>query len=298
MIFVRDVDKLVDAQELVEDIATALRARRQVLPRKALEIGSVWFAPMTAYVEGMGIGAKLVGIYPRGRPPVKALAALIDVDTGEPLVLADGTKLTAWRTAAASALAAKLLGASPDTLGVIGAGLQAEYHIKVFKEVFKPSRVLVYSRSRARELAAKIGADAASLDEALRADVVVSATNSREPVVRGQSLRPGALVISVGAPRPVRELDDVVKARAKCAVVDSPEAPEETDDVAGVELVLLEDLVAGRGSCRRGDIALYKSVGYAPFDVAALYHIYKRLSPSLPGVIDLSIDPVITNYRD
>lgn len=281
MIFVQDVDELVNAAELVEDIAAALRARKQVLPRRALEFGGVWFAPMAAYVEGMGIGAKLVGIYPRAQPPVKALAALIDAETGEPLVLADGTRLTAWRTAAASALAARLLGTSPEVLGVIGAGLQAEYHIRVFRELFKPPRVLVYSRSRAKELAARLGAEAAGLEEALKADVVIAATNSREPVVRGSELRRGALVISVGAPRPVRELDDVVKARAKCAVVDSPEAPEETDDAMGVELVLLEDLVVGKAVCRRGDVMLYKSVGYAPFDVAALYHLYKRVRGQL-----------------
>ena len=276
MLLVQNVDELVDPAGLVEDIAAALRARRQVLPRRALEFGGVWFAPMAAYVEGMGLGAKLVGIYPNARPPVKALAVLIDVNTGDPLVVADGTKLTGWRTAAASALAAKLLGASPDVLGVIGAGLQAEYHVRLFKEIFKPSRIFIYSRSRAGELASRLGAEVAGLDDVLKADVVIAATNSREPVVRGSELRQGALVISVGAPRPVRELDDAVRARARCAVVDSPEAPEETDDVAGMELVLLEDLVSGRRVCHRGEVALYKSVGYAVFDVAAVYHLYKR----------------------
>ncbi|MGC8583283.1 MAG: ornithine cyclodeaminase family protein [Thermoproteus sp.] len=284
MIFVPDVDRAVDAAALVEDIAAALRARKHVLPRRALEFGGVWFAPMAAYVEGMGIGAKLVGIYPGGRPPVRALAVLIDPHSGEPLALADATRLTGWRTAAASALAARLLGASVDVVGVVGAGVQAEYHIRVFREVFKPSRIVVYSRSRAAELASRLGVEAAGIDEVLRADVVIAATDSREPVVRGASLRPGSLVVSVGAPRPVRELDDAVRARARCAVVDSPEAPEETDDVAGLELVLLEDLVSGRAACRKGEISLYKSVGYAPFDVAAIYHVYRRAREAGLGV--------------
>jgi len=284
MLFIPDVDRLVDPAALVEDIAAALRAGGRVLPRRALEFGGVWFAPMAAYVEGMGIGAKLVGIYPEARPSVRALAVLIDARSGEPLAVADGTRLTGWRTAAASALAAKLLGARADFVGVIGAGVQAEYHIRVFREVLKPSRIAVYSRSRAAELASRLGVEVAGLEDVLRADVVVAATNSREPVVRGASLAPGSLVISVGAPRPVRELDDAVRARAKCAVVDSPEAPEETDDVAGLELVPLGDLVSGRGLCRRGEIALYKSVGYAPFDVAAVYHVYRRARELGAGV--------------
>ncbi|MEL9990437.1 MAG: ornithine cyclodeaminase family protein [Thermoproteus sp.] len=276
MLLLKDVDSLVDPAGLVEDIKAALTAPKKVLPRRALEHQGLWFAPMAAYVEGMGIGAKLVGIYPKARPPVKAISALIDVENGEVLAIADGTKLTGWRTAAASALAVRLLGARPDIIGVIGAGVQAEHHVRVFREVFKPSRILVYSRSRAVEFAKRLGVETATLEEVHRADLVIAATNSKEPVVFGRLLRPGAAVVSVGAPKPVRELDEEVKRRARCAVADSPEAREETDDLSGLDVVLLEDLASGRGECQRGEIALYKSVGYAPFDTAAVFHIYKR----------------------
>ncbi|MEZ0248327.1 MAG: ornithine cyclodeaminase family protein [Thermoproteus sp.] len=276
MFLLRDVDSLVDAAGLVEDIMAALRAPKKVLPRRALEHQGLWFAPMAAYVEGMGIGAKLVGIYPKARPPVKAISALIDVESGEVLAVADGTKLTGWRTAAASALAVRLLGARPDVVGVIGAGVQAEYHVRVFREVFRPSRILVYSKSRAADFARRLGVEAAALEEVHRADLVIAATNSREPVVSGRLLRPGAVVVSVGAPKPVRELDEETKRRARCAVADSPEAREETDDLSGLDVVLLEDLASSRGECRRGELALYKSVGYAPFDTAAVFHVYRR----------------------
>jgi alanine dehydrogenase len=273
---VLNVDSAVDPRRLVDDIERALRAKHLVLPRRALTIGNVWFAPMASYVEGMGIGVKLVGIYPSASPPVKALAALIDPNTGEVLALADATKLTGWRTAAASALALRLIGVRPKVIGVVGAGVQAQYHIRVFREVFAPESIMLYSRSRAKEVAGMLGVKYAGLDEVLSADVVIAATNSAEPVVKGAKLGRGSAVISVGAPRPVRELDEDVKRRAGCALVDSPEAVEETDDVAGVEAVPLEDLLAGRRSCAFKEIALYKSVGYAPFDTAAVYHLYTR----------------------
>lgn len=276
MKLVFDVDSAVDPKGLVGDVEKALKARHIVLPRRALTIGDVWFAPMASYVEGMGIGVKLVGIYPSASPSVRALAALIDPSTGDVLALADATKLTGWRTAAASALALRLMGVRPKVVGVVGAGVQAQYHIRVFREVFAPESILIYSRSRARDVAGALGAKYAELDEVLSADVVIAATNSKEPVVRGAKLKQGSAVISVGAPKPVRELDEDVKRRAGCALVDSPEAAEETDDVAGIEAVPLEDVLAGRRSCAFKEIALYKSVGYAPFDTAAIYHVYAR----------------------
>lgn len=276
MRIILSVDGSVDPRELVADIEKALRAKHVVLPRRALAVGGVWFAPMAAWVEGMGIGVKLVGIFPSAQPPVKALAVLFDERSGEALAAADATRLTGWRTAAASVLAVEAAGVRPRSIGVIGAGIQAEYHVRAFEAVFRPHEVLIYSRRRAGELAGRLGARVASLEEVHRADVVIAATNSEKPVVRGSLLRPGSMAVSVGAPKPVRELDEEVKRRARCALIDSPEAAEETDDLAGLEAAVpLEDALAGR-RCEWGDIRLYKSVGYAPFDVAAIYHVYKR----------------------
>ncbi|CCC82683.1 ornithine cyclodeaminase family protein [Thermoproteus tenax] len=276
MLLIEDVDSLVDPAKLVEDIAVALKAERVVLPRRALQVSGLWFAPMAAYVRGMGLGAKLVGIFPRGSPPVRALSVLFDAETGEILAAADGTKLTGWRTAAASALAARLLGVTEGAIvGIIGAGVQAEYHARVFRALFKPSKIFIYSRRRAAELAGRLGLVQAPLEAVMTAEVIIAATNSQEPVIKGALLRRDAVVISVGAPRPVRELDEDTKRRASCALIDSPEAAEETDDVAGLKTTTLESALSGAEICR-GEIKLYKSVGYAPFDVAAIYHVYRR----------------------
>jgi len=270
-----NIDPLADPGEAVEAIKRGYLAEAKFLPRQALTVGDVWFAPMVAHMGGK-IAVKLVGIYPRARPTVKAVVMVIDPERGSPLALINGTQLTGWRTAAASAVAARAMGAEPKTIGIVGAGLQAEYHLRVFKALYPGADFLVYNRSeaRARELAAKYGAITASRETVLKGDLIIAATSATTPVVLGQEVRAGAVVISIGAPRPVRELDDEVKRRAGCMLVDNPHAAEESDDVAP-KWVYMGDFLRG-ARCDFGEVKVYKSVGNPLFDVAmALYVVEK-----------------------
>ncbi len=274
MLLLPNIDPLVDPAEAVEAIRRAYFADAVFLPRQALTVGETWFAPMVGYMANAGIAVKLVGIYPKGIPRVKAVVLVFDPERGTPLALINGTQLTGWRTAAASAVAAKAMGAEPKEVGIIGAGLQGEYHLRVFKTLYPSARFKIFNKTeeKAKEMSRKYGVVATTLAEVLESDLVISATTSRSPVVR--EVRSGAVVISVGAPRPVRELDDEVKRRAGCMLVDNPHAAEESDDV-GDRWVYIGDFLKG-AECRFGEVKVYKSVGNPLFDVAMAQYVLER----------------------
>jgi alanine dehydrogenase len=277
-----NIDPLVDPAEAVEAIKKAYFADAVFLPRQALTVGETWFAPMVGYMAEAGVAVKLVGIYPRGVPRVRAVVLVFDPERGTPLALINGTQLTGWRTAAASAVAAKAMGAEPKEVGIIGAGLQVEYHLRVFRSLYPNAHFKIFdvAEERAREVARRHGAVAVSLAEALGSDLVISATTSRSPVVRG--VRSGAAVLSIGAPRPVRELDDEVKRRAGCMLVDNPHAAEESDDVSD-RWVYIGDYLRG-AECRFGEVKVYKSVGNPLFDVSMAHYVLERAKKLGAGV--------------
>ena len=128
---------------------------------------------------------------------------LVDPETGTPLAVMDGRLITEMRTAAVSAVATNLL-ASPDAkiLAILGSGVQARSHAEALRLVrqFEEIRVCSPTREHAERFAKEIGAKAMSAEEAVRgADVVVTATNSKTPVLKGSWLKPGCHVNVIGA---------------------------------------------------------------------------------------------------
>ena len=280
------VKNLVDPLQLSPTIERLiLRGGIVEAERRAIRLGDAWFAPMTAG-GGRLITVKMVGVYPgnpeRGLPLVRALTTVYSAGTGDPILVYEAGSATAIRTAAASLLAARLLGGRRGgVLGIIGAGVQARAHGEVFQAAFKPERVLVASRSRtsAERLAGEEGWEASSVEEIHReATLIVAATNSRTPVVRGTLLNEGTIVVSVGAPAPVRELDDELKRRARCLLVDTENAVLESPDAQDwPELVTLEDAVRTGRACQDSSVRVYKSVGRPLFDHAVSLYLAGRL---------------------
>ncbi len=287
-----DVDSLVEPEELVEDVARILSSSEAVAPlRASMSYRGAWFAAMPAAGGGF-FAVKLVGVYPgnpgRGLPLVRGLLLLFDAETGEPLLEADAGAATGWRTAAATALALRLMGGDRGVLGVVGAGVQAEYHLRVLSRVARFNGFLVYSRRpwRTAALARRYGADVVdSLPRLVRvSDTLVLATTSTRPLVDAPEAL-GKAVASVGAPRPVRELGRGLLVAARCVVADTVEgvASEAGEYEPGLfELVGLGDLAAGRRRCRWGGARLYKSVGTALLDLAIALHLYRRASRLAP----------------
>src|SRR5438067_11002846 len=140
-----------------------------------------------------GLGIKIVTFYAtnteRGLPTHMATIFLVDPETGEPLAIMDGRLITEMRTAAVSAAATKLLAPlDAKILAILGSGVQARSHVEALRLVrpFEEIRVWSPNQEHAKQFAEEIGATAVSAEEAVRgADVVVTATNSKTPILKG-----------------------------------------------------------------------------------------------------------------
>ena len=222
------------------------------------------------------------------------VVCLFSLSDGKLAAVIEADALGQRRTGAASGVAAKQLArAGSSTLGVIGCGWQAESQLAAIRAAV-PSieRAVAFCRTpeRLAEFCAKTGAaPAASPHEAAGHDIVVTATTSKDPVLRGEWLREGALVCAIGANDPrARELDDVVLERATFVCCDSREqAKLESGDliepvahgvIDWLEVYELQDVVAGSVSGRvaESDIAVFKSNGLAAWDVAAGVAVLER----------------------
>jgi alanine dehydrogenase len=239
------------------------------------------------------LGTKLVTLFPNNvnRPTHHAVVLLFDPQTGEQLASLEGGSITELRTAAVSAVATDLL-ARPDAavLALLGSGVQAASHLDALKRVRSFTDVRVWSPRRAADFAAAHdGVRAAeSSEEAVRgADVVVTVTMAREPVLRGAWLARGAFVVAVGAPRPDwRELDDELLERARLIVDSRAAAVVESGDIRrALELGGLIDAELGEvvegtavGRSPDDDLVLFKSLGMAVEDVATAELILRRLA--------------------
>jgi len=233
-----------------------------------------------------GLGLKAVTFYPsnaeRGIPTHMATIFLVDSDTGAPLAIMDGRLITELRTAAVSAAATKLL-ATPDSkiLAILGSGVQARSHVEALQLVrrFEEIRVWSPTKEHARQFGEEIGGKAVSAEEAVRdANVVVTVTSSKTPVLKGSWLKPGCHVNAVGACRPDwRELDDAVMANA--VFVDSREgALKESGDVilSGAKIYAeLGEALAGKIPPRANETTIFKSLGMAVEDIAAAMLVYR-----------------------
>ncbi len=309
-----DLDRSLTPDAALEAMRTAFgqlsSGAARVPVRGQLESARGATLLMPAFLgESAALGAKIVSVFPRnpslGEPTVQGAVLLLDAATGRPKALLDGTRLTAIRTAAGSALATELL-ADPaaEVLTVFGAGAQAKAHIELLwaTRQLREIRVLSASGTSAARLAAALRDDgppplatsgrgggrspvvrACEDPEAALAGagLVVTATTSRSPLFPGEKLERGAHVNAVGAYRPdMRELDEVALGRAR-VVVDHREAIwEEAGDLIipceagawGPEIVDAElgEIVLGRAPAGRGgfEISVFKSVGNAAQDVA------------------------------
>ncbi len=233
-----------------------------------------------------GLGLKAVTFYPsnaeRGIPTHMATIFLVDPETGAPLAIMDGRLITEMRTAAVSAAATKLLAPrDAKVLAILGSGVQAHSHIEALRVVrkFKEIRVWSPTREHAERFAKEIGATATSAEEAVRdADVIVTATNSKTPVLKGYWLKLGCHVNAVGACRPDwRELDD--EAMSNVMFVDSREgAMKESGDVilSGAKIYAeLGEALSGKVPSRANETTIFKSLGMAIEDISAALLVYR-----------------------
>ena len=233
-----------------------------------------------------GLGQKIVTFYPpnaeKGIATHMAIILLNDPQTGAPLAVMDGRLITEMRTAAVSAAATKLLAPKDaKVLAILGSGVQARSHVDALRLVrqFEEIRVWSPNRSHAEQFAREIGSQAMSAEDAVRsADVVVTVTSSKTPVLLGTWLKSGCHVNAVGACRPDwRELDD--DTMRNVVFVDSREAAMiESGDVIlshGKIYAELGDAFAGKVPPRANETTIFKSLGMAVEDIAAALLVHR-----------------------
>jgi ornithine cyclodeaminase len=268
------VEELLDLDELIDALARAhveLSAGAASMPPRiaAFAGGDGLLGAMPAYLPSAGLGCKLVSLFPHNvdRPTHQAEIVIFDPENGTPAAVMDGTYITAMRTAAAAALATRVL-AREDVrvLAILGTGVQSRAAQEMFPRVRDFAEIRVAGRGE--------------YEDAVRgADVVHAATHSADPVVLAEWLSPGTHVSSVGYNAPGSELDPAIVARADVICIESRDSafappPSGAPEVVGVDrerAVELGEIIAGTrpGRTSDDDLTLYKSVGVAVQDLAA-----------------------------
>lgn len=283
-----DVSSLLapaDAVDVVESCCRRMAAGEvEIAPRRRLRLPEGALADMAAADAGEGLaGAKLYAATSQGATFV---VCLFDAETSELVSVIEADQLGCLRTGAASGVAARHLARDgARTLGIVGCGHQAIAQVACIRAAL-PSieHVVAYCRTpeRLEEFCAQVGAEPGETHrDVAEQDVVVTITSSRDPVIRGEWLSPGALVAAAGANvASRRELDNVVLERASFVCCDWLEqARVESGDLidpveAGVldwlEVHELHEVVAGEvvGRHSDSDIVVFKSNGIAAWDVA------------------------------
>lgn len=256
---------------------------------------------MPAWVDGEYLGVKLITVLPHNRqiglPSIRGTYSLFNAETGEAIAQIDAPVLTNFRTAAASALAASYLApVNAERLLMVGTGSLAPFLIRAHLAVRSYREVLVWGRNydKAESLVQSFEGElnitpvTDLADAAQSADVITVATMARNPIIKGEMLRPGTHLDLVGSYLPdMREADDDAISRAKI-YIDTPDGLQESGDlmqpmqnkviemgnIAGTLSGLVSESVPGRTEA--SDITLYKSVGHASQDLITAIFAYEN----------------------
>jgi alanine dehydrogenase len=283
-----DVQRLLAPSDAIEAVEGSFRRMAagavEMAPRRRLALQEGRLADMAA--SDLELGYACVKAYAGFAEGVAFLVALFAVDRPELVALIEADHLGRLRTGAASAVAAKYLAREAATsLGVIGCGGQAETQVACIRAAVSTiERVVAYCRTERslRAFCERLGAEPAESNrEAAEQDIVVTITTSRDPVLRGEWLRPGSLVCAVGANNRVsRELDNVVLERATFVCCDWKEQarlesadliePIQQGVLDWLEVHELHEVVSGELPGRQSpdDITVFKSNGIASWDIA------------------------------
>jgi ornithine cyclodeaminase len=307
-----DIRRLVTIADLIEPIAAAMvgvSRREAILPlRQAVPLGGQdKFGIMPGALGGDGsYGAKLLSLFPRN--PDRGLSShagvmlVFDRQAGLPKACLDASVLTALHTAAASAVATRLLArADARRLAIIGAGEEAEGHVTAMRAVRKLEKIVVWSRNRDKTeaFARRLGVDAApTMAAALaEADIVCTTTSATAPFVAAAMVPQGCHLNAVGGSMPyLRELQpdcvpafgfftdyrpsleaqagEVIDARAQGLIAADWQATEIGEVIAGTH--------PGRTS--EAQRTVYRSLGVAAQDLAAADFISQRAAERKQGV--------------
>lgn len=313
-----DVRQLLTMPIALEAVESSFRRLAEgtalVHPRRRLHLQGFSYLHYMAAADGAG-GYEGMKIYTSSRHGLRFMIPLFRANTGELLAFIEADYLGQMRTGAATGVATKLL-AREDAraVGIIGTGVQAKTQLEAIVAERKVERVFAFGRDAnrrekfAEEMTAKLGvpvkAEANAKETARQSEILVTATTSKEPVLKGAWLRPGMHINAIGANFPEkRELDAEAIARADAIFVDSCEQskmeagdliqafrenPERWNKVRELS-TLFTSGVAGRGS--PDQITIFKSNGIAIQDVVTAGKVYElALERNLGKQVEFWVD--------
>ncbi|MEG0921727.1 MAG: ornithine cyclodeaminase family protein [Comamonas sp.] len=284
------VDTLVSTDQALSCMRDAFaafgRGDAAMQARERTDAGGVKLSTLGAVIPTLGItGAK---VYTTINGQFNFVILLFSTETGAPLATMEANAITRLRTAATTVLAAEYLApAKPQQLFLCGAGVQGIAHAQQFVHRFGLQRIQVFDPYASADLQARLeqltGVAVERVDTTdgvANADIVITASRSKEPLFAGQCIREGAFVAAIGSSLPhTRELDDAALARASMIAVEwKKQALQEAGDLVlaapslnvASKVVELGDLVSGKLTAPRTSkgITLYKAVGVGLEDIA------------------------------
>ena len=311
------VDRLLDMQSCIDAVETAFRARgagaRSASAVTGIELDSGKLHAKLATLDGQRfyavakINANMPGNPARLRlPAIQGVVVLFDATTGTPLAVIDSTRITATRTAAASAVAAKYLAAAnASILGMVGCGIQARAHVNALLCVRPIRRLHAFDLDPAAaeafcsEMHSAHGLDCATASSAsgatLNSAIVVTTTPSRRPILQPGDVSPGTFVAAVGADNEEKHEISLPLLRSSVIVVDDIEQCAKYGDrhhaiaagtVARSDVrATLDQIVSGNvaGRINDSEIIIFDSTGVAIEDAAAAAIVFENAQAAGAG---------------
>lgn len=305
------ISGLITMKEIIESVETAYKvhAERKVqMPAKKYLFYKKFKGDlriMPCFIRGMDeSGVKNVNVHPDnprkfGLPTVMAMIELVDPQTGFPISIMDGTWITNMRTGAAAGVATKYLARdNAEIVGLVGAGVQARTGLDAINEVMDIKEVRVSCRTCetrenfAKEASEKYGIPVKAVDtikEAVQgADVLLTTTPSRDPVVKSKWIDNGTHINAMGADAPGKqELNSHVLQKAKIFIDcwDQASHSGEINIPVHEGLVRRSDIVGKIGDVITGsvpgrtsddEITVFDSTGLAVQDIVTAWNVYEK----------------------
>lgn len=305
-----EVEGLISMHEAIEAVEEAFRAKglgKVQMPPKSYVYFDRYkgdFRVMPAYLKEQGAaGVKIVNVHPRnpeyGLPTVMATIVLLNPQTGAPLAIMDGTWVTNIRTGAGGAVAVKYLAREDShVIAMVGAGVQARTQLIALNEVLKIEEVRVndvYAKKAgqyAEEMSKQLGVGIEALEDTRKAvegaDIVVTTTPVRKPILMNDWVSEGMHINAIGADAPGKqELDPKILLRAKVVVDDVEQAIHggEINVPLSKGIIARSDIYADLGEIvtkkkpsrtSRDEITVFDSTGLAVQDIATDWVVYKK----------------------
>ena len=314
-----EIEGLITVREAIEAVEGAFRAKglgKAQMPPKSYIYFDRYdgdFRVMPAYLEEQGAaGVKIVNAHPLnpkeyGLPTVMAVIVLLDPKTGAPLAIMDGTWITNIRTGAGGAVAAKYLARRDSHIvAMVGAGVQARTQLIALKEVLDIAEVRINdisaekARQYAEEMGKQLGVNVKAVGDTGRAvegaDVVVTTTPARKPILMNDWVSEGMHINAIGADAPGKqELDPQILTRAKVVVDDVEQAihggevnvPLSEGVIARGDIYAdLGEVVTGKkpGRTSHEEITIFDSTGLAVQDIATDWVVYQKARKAGKGI--------------